>query len=121
MSKFLIRAVPSGIKFDLHAINGEVIATSEVDTTRAACLRGIESLRRCAAAQKILDTTQMPRKVPTNPRFEIFQDKRGAFRFRLRARNGEIVARSEPYSSKTACLEGIQSVIDNSSSAEIEE
>lgn len=120
MSKFVIRLVASGVKFDLRADNGETVATSEVYTARAACLRGIESLRRCAAAGKLLDTTQDSRKPPTNPRFEIFQDKRGSFRFRLRSRNGEIIAHSEPYTTKEACMDGIESVIHSASAAEIE-
>ena len=36
----------SGIKFDLEAGNGEVIGTSEVYTTEAACANGIESVRK---------------------------------------------------------------------------
>ncbi len=120
MSKFIIRGVVSGIKFDLRAGNGQAVATSEVYTTQASCLRGIEAVRRCAALGKILDTTQMPKKIPTNPRFEIIQDKRGAFRFRLRARNGEIIAHSEPYSSKEACEDGIHSVMENATAAVIE-
>jgi len=45
MSKFVIREVSSGIKFDLKATNGQVIATSEVYTTKAACLNGVESVQ----------------------------------------------------------------------------
>lgn len=120
MSKFIIRAVPSGIKFDLRAGNGEVIATSEVYTTQASCLRGIEAVRRCAAAGKILNTLDMPKKIPTNPRFEIFRDKRGHYRFRLRARNGEVVAHSEPYTTRESCESGIESVITSIQNAEIE-
>ena len=40
MGKFVIRTVNSGIKFDLKATNGQVIATSEVYTTEAACRNG---------------------------------------------------------------------------------
>ncbi|MBR3703952.1 MAG: YegP family protein, partial [Oscillospiraceae bacterium] len=49
MGKFVIREVSSGVKFDLLAGNGQVIATSEVYTTRAACENGIESVRKNAA------------------------------------------------------------------------
>ena len=48
MSKFVIREVSSGIKFDLKATNGQVILTSEVYTTKAACLNGIESVKKNA-------------------------------------------------------------------------
>lgn len=120
MGKFVIRNVPTGMKFDLRATNGEMIATGEVYTTLASCHRGIEAVRRCAAAGKVLDATQ-PHPAPvTNPKFEIFQDKRGAYRFRMRARNGETIAHSEPYASKTACLEGVDSVMENAPTAEVE-
>lgn len=120
MSKFVIRMVPSGVKFDLRADNGEIIATSEVYAAKAACLRGMEAVRRCAAAGKILDTTLDSPKTPTNPRFEVFRDKRGRYRFRLRSRNGEIVAQSEPYTTKEACLDGAESVIRSAPAAETE-
>lgn len=120
MSKFVLRPVPSGVKFDLRADNGEIIATSEVYSAKAACLRGVAAVQRCAALGKVLDTTQALAKAPTNPRFEIFQDKRGDFRFRLRSRNGEVIAHSEPYSTREACESGIQSVIANAPCGEIE-
>ena len=44
MGKFVIRNTNTGIKFDLKAGNGEVIATSEVYTTLDACKNGIASL-----------------------------------------------------------------------------
>lgn len=47
------------------------------------------------------------------PKFEWFKDKAGKFRFRLLAANGEIIAVSEAYSSKDACVNGIQSVKKN--------
>ncbi|PJZ43855.1 YegP family protein [Leptospira brenneri] len=52
-------------------------------------------------------------------KFEIYKDKSGEFRFRLKAGNGEIIASSEGYSSKQACENGINSVKNNAGSAEI--
>ncbi len=52
-------------------------------------------------------------------KFEIYKDKAGEFRFRLKAANGEIIASSEGYSSKAACENGIESVKKNASDAEI--
>lgn len=121
MSKFVIKSVATGVKFELLAGNGESIAASEVYTSRALCLRGIESVRKCAAAGKLHDLTQLGEKAPTNPKFELYQDKRGDFRFRLKARNGEVIASSESYTTKPACLTGIESVIKNAPGAEIEE
>jgi uncharacterized protein len=54
-------------------------------------------------------------------KFEVYKDSRGEFRFRLKAANGEIIASSEGYSSKDACLNGIASVKKNAPEAEIKE
>ena len=48
MGKFVVKTTSTGFKFDLKAGNGEVIATSEVYTTEAACLNGIESVKKNA-------------------------------------------------------------------------
>lgn len=44
------------------------------------------------------------------PRFELFQDNQGEWRFRLRASNGEIICQSQGYSSKQAAKGGIEAV-----------
>jgi hypothetical protein len=53
------------------------------------------------------------------PRFEWFKDKAGKFRFRLVAPNGEIIATSEAYSTKEACVKGIESVKKNAPIAKV--
>lgn len=52
-------------------------------------------------------------------KFEIYKDKAGEFRFRLKAANGEIIASSEGYASKQSCENGINSVKNNAAAAEI--
>ncbi|RLI42109.1 DUF1508 domain-containing protein [Candidatus Bathyarchaeota archaeon] len=42
--------------------------------------------------------------------FEVYKDKAGKFRFRLRAPNGEIVAVSEAYETKAGCINGVNAV-----------
>ena len=54
-------------------------------------------------------------------KFEVYKDKIGEFRFRLKAVNGEIIAVGEGYSSKAACLNGIESIKKNAPDAEIVE
>ncbi len=120
MGKFVIRHVPSGVKFDLRASNGQVIASSEVYTSDTACRNGLESVRRNADA-KLEDQTEEGFAVLTNPKFEMYTDKKGEFRFRLKARNGEIIATSEGYASKASCLNGIDSIRRNAPEAQIEE
>ena len=48
MGKFVIRTTSPGVKFDLKAGNGEVIATSEGYKAAASCLNGIESVKKNA-------------------------------------------------------------------------
>ena len=120
MGKFLIRNVSSGIKFDLKATNGQVIATSEVYESKAACKNGIESVRKNAPIASFEDQTAEGFEVATNPKFEMYLDKAGEYRFRLKAKNGEVIATSEGYKAKAGCLNGIESVKENAPEAEIE-
>ncbi len=54
-------------------------------------------------------------------KFEVYKDKAGKFRFRLKAGNGEVIANSESYESKASCMNGIESVRKNSSDAPVVE
>ena len=121
MSKFVIRSVPSGIKFDLVHTNGQVIATSEVYAARKSCLAGAESVRRNAAAANVEDQTAEGFEKAKCPKFEMYTDKAGEFRFRLKATNGQIIATSEGYVTKASCENGIESVRKNAEEAEIVE
>jgi len=47
-------------------------------------------------------------------KFEVYKDKAGEFRFRLKAGNGENILGSEGYKAKKSCLAGIESVKKNS-------
>ena len=113
MDKFVMREVPTGYKFDLKAANGQTIATSEVYKTAAACRKGIESVRKNAPKAAVEDRTADSFKSVSNPKFELYQDKTGAFRFRLTSRNGQVIATGEPYSTKAACENGIESIRKN--------
>lgn len=119
MGKFVVRTVPSGIKFDLKATNGQVIASSEVYESKAACLNGIESVRRNSKLGGLEDQTEEGYETVKHPKFEMYVDKAGEYRFRLKARNGEVIAVSEGYVKKESCLNGIESVRKNAPEAEI--
>ncbi len=118
MGKFEIKTVKTGIKFDLKATNGEIIASSEVYTTEAACRKGIESVK-ANALSAIEDQTVEPVEVQKHPKYELYVDKAGEYRFRLKARNGEIIATGEGYKKKASCLNGIDSIKRNAPDAEI--
>ena len=49
-------------------------------------------------------------------KFEVFKDKRGQFRFRLKAPNGEIILASEGYKTKRSCENGIACIKKNGKS-----
>jgi len=121
MGKFVIRETNTGIKFDLKAGNGEVIATSEVYTTETACRNGIESVMKNAPVAAVEDQTVEGYVEEKHPKFEVYEDKGGEFRFRLKATNGQVIAVSEGYSAKAGCLNGIESVKKNAVDAEIVE
>ena len=53
--------------------------------------------------------------------FEVYKDAAGKYRFRLKAANGEVIATGEAYNSREACMEGIQSVKKNASTAAVKE
>lgn len=120
MGEFIIRNTNTGIKFDLKAGNGEVIATSEVYTTEAACRNGINSVVRNAPIASIEDQTVEVYKVCRHPKFEVYLDKAGEYRFRLKATNGQIIAVGEGYKAKTSCLNGIDSIKRNAPDAPID-
>jgi len=108
-----MKETKTGIKFDLKAGNGEVIATSEVYTTEAACKNGIASVTKNAPVAAIEDQTVEGYATEKNPKFEVYADKAGEFRFRLTATNGQIIATSEGYKAKAGCMNGIESVKKN--------
>lgn len=121
MGKFAIKRVKTGIKFNLKAGNGEIIATSEVYASESACKNGIESVRKNAPIANLEDQTVEGFETLTNPKFEVYTDKAGEFRFRLKARNGEIIAVSEGYTRRSSCLNGIESVRKNAPEADVVE
>ena len=52
-------------------------------------------------------------------KFEVYQDKAGKFRFRLKAGNGQVIAVGEAYESKKACMNGIESIRKNAPDAKV--
>ena len=113
MGKFVVKQTKNGFVFNLKAGNGEIIATSQTYSGEDACMNGIESVRKNAELAKLEDQTVENVETVTNPKFEVYLDKRGEYRFRLKARNGEIIATGEGYKAKASCLNGIDSIRRN--------
>ena len=119
MGKFVIKQAKTGFMFNLKAGNGEVIATSEVYSTMDACKNGVASVQKNAPIAAIEDQTIKDFETQKNPKFEIYTDKRGEFRFRLKAANGQIVAVGEGYKAKASCKNGIASIVKNAPEAAV--
>ena len=120
MGKFVIKTTTTGFTFSLKAGNGEVIAVGgEVYNSLASIKNGIASVAKNAPIANIEDQTVEGFETQTNPKFEIYKDKAGEFRFRLKARNGEIIAASEGYVKKDSCKNGIESVRKNAPDAPV--
>lgn len=121
MGKYVIKATKNGgYKFDLKATNGQVIASSQIYKALKSCKAGIASVTVNAAIAAEEDQTAEGFAKEKNPKFEIYADKAGEFRFRLKAKNGQIIAVSEGYTTMKACKNGIASVRKNSVDAPTE-
>ncbi len=118
MGKFVVKKTNTGVKFDLKATNGQVIATSEVYSSLDACKKGIASVQKNAPVAAVENQTVEGYATEKNPKFEVYQDKAGEYRFRLTATNGQVIATSEGYNAIAGCLNGVESVKKNAPEAE---
>ncbi len=119
MGKFTIKPTNTGYVFNLKAGNGEVIAVSQVYKALDGAKNGIASVQTNAPIAPVEDQTVEGYATEKNPKFEIYTDKAGEFRFRLKAKNGQIIAVSEGYKALASCLNGIESVKKNAVDADI--
>ena len=81
--------------------------------SRSGLRNGIASIRKNAPIAPVEDQTVEEVEKVKNPKFEMYIDKAGEYRFRLKARNGEIILASEGYAQKAGCKNGIESVRKN--------
>ena len=113
MGKFIIRQAKNGPKFDLVADNGTIIASSQVYRNINTCMAGISSVKSIAVKAALEDQTMETFKTQVHPKYEVYLDEAGAYRFRLKAKNGQIVAFSKAFEQKEDCLACIDSVRAN--------
>ena len=119
MGKFEVTTSPKGVSFNLLASNGQVVATSQVYKTLRTAKIGIASVAKNAPVAAIEDQTVDGFEKKAMPKFEVYTDKAGKSRFRLKAKNGQIIAVGEAYESLKACLAGVESVKKNAVDAKI--
>lgn len=107
MGKFEMKKRVNGeYQFNLKAGNGQTILSSEGYTTKANCQKGIESVRKNSQ-----DDSKYESKTSTN----------GKFYFNLKSTNGQIIGTSEMYESSKGRDNGIASVKNNASEADVDD
>ena len=113
MGKFEVKSSPKGVSFNLLATNGQVVATSQVYKSLRSAKIGIASVAKNAPVAEIEDQTVENFAKKNMPKFEVYTDKAKKTRFRLKAKNGQIIAVGEAYETAKACLAGVASVKKN--------
>lgn len=106
--------------FTLIARNGKVVAVSQIYEAPKNALIGINSVITNAPIANIEDQTIKDYEELSFPKWEIYIDREGKFRFRLRATNGLCILHSQGYTQKSSCKGGIESVINHAGTAKIE-
>ena len=107
MGKFEVSVRKNGeFQFNLKASNGQVILSSEGYSTKAACLNGVESVKKNSASPE---------------RFEKKTSANDKFYFSLKATNGQIIGSSQMYTTEASRDNGIESVAKNAPDAEVVE
>ena len=105
--KFELKKGRSGkFSFNLKAVNGQVILTSQAYKTKAAAKNGIKSV--CTNCKK---KTSFEQKV----------SKKGEPYFVMLASNKQVIGKSQMYASKTSMQNGIESVKKNASKADVKD
>lgn len=101
--KFEVSQASNGkFMFNLKADNGQVILTSQMYEAKASATQGIDSVRVNA---------------PLDERYERLSSAKGDPYFTLKAANGQVIGRSQMYSSTPAMEGGIASVKKNGATA----
>ena len=95
-------------RFRLRAANNKIVAVSEAYESKAGCMNGVKSVQSNCESH-VEDQTKKMEKL-SNPKYEVFTDSAGEFRFNLKASNGEIIAASEGYETKEGVMNGIGAV-----------
>ncbi len=107
MAKFEVYTDKKGeFRFRLKAANGKNIIASEGYKTKAACLNGIESVRKNSQ---------------DDSKFERLEAESGKKYFNLKAANGQVIGTSQMYASEETMETGIASVKENAPKAEMVE
>ena len=107
MGKFEIKVAKNGQHFfNLKSGTGQIILSSEMYTTRAACENGIASVKKNA---------------PDDSRYERKEAANGKHHFNLKAGNHQVIGSSQMYADVSGMNNGLESVKKNAPEAEVVE
>lgn len=106
--------------FNLYAANRVIVATSQIYSSSQSAINGINSVITNAEKASVEDQTLKTFTPQSFPKWEIYLDKAGQFRFRLLASNASCICHSQGYTQKSTCKKGIESIIRTVKSAEID-
>ncbi len=121
LARFEIKKAKDGrFVFNLFAPNRVIVATSQIYSSSASAVNGIKSIAVNAPKAPIEDTSLKSFTPLGFPKWEIYVDKGGQYRFRLYAPNGSCIVHSQGYTSKASCKNGIASIVKNAPDAIID-
>ena len=119
MGRFVVKQEKDGYKFDFFSSSGILIASSEPYASKNACMAGIEGIAASAPEAGLHDLTNGA-AATSNPKFEIYKDAFGHFRFKLISLGGDVLAVSEGYIDKDSCKHVIDMARKNSADSTID-
>ncbi|HTY74585.1 MAG TPA: DUF1508 domain-containing protein [Candidatus Nanoarchaeia archaeon] len=106
-------------RFRLRADDNKIVAIGAAYKTHAGCISGIKNVQKNSGS-RVEDLTKAGGPKIPNPKYQIYKEPSGVFRFRLKAANGDIIAVGEKCESKADCFRGIE-VVKKSSDARVED
>ena len=107
--------------FNLYNANHIIIATSQIYSSSQSAVNGVKSVMTNATKAALEDST-LKNPVPQPfPKWEVYIDKAGEYRFRLYATNGSCICHAKAgYATKSNCKRGIDSIIRLAEAAQID-
>lgn len=124
--RYLIEKKEDSFSFKLYSIGGKLLARSGSYKTPELCKKGIASLRVNSDAP-LCDLTLPeyesgePQRCPKIELFKDDDDAHGSYNFRIRAKNGIVIASGEGYGTKNRCLDVISALRASAIGATTEE
>ena len=115
------RAKDGRYVFNLYNANKVIIATSQIYSSAQSAMNGVKSVMTNATRAQVEDTTLKNPKPKTFPKWEVYLDRAGQYRFRLYAPNGSCICHAKAgYSSSSSCKRGIDSIVRLAEAAQID-